>query len=353
VRIVVVVWWDSNRGLRYSVGSLASGLFWSFEAGYDLGVSMAVLSGGIKKQKHRDSMNFSQRQAQSARWLNGFGVGVSMFQRSVEVNQNGYARLQHRAPYAIALFNDTNLDADATVWVDTESIGTFRVRSGSHIDIKRPGHTNRQLIAVARDSYTARSAGVQRDVNNGRIRVVFQPGVEPEQEEFEDEAEPEEWKSMSLPRPMLQSRSSHRAAPAGMRRGAAAMSRASSALPSPSLAAPSGFMSTPVTSAATVLGNRTKQHFVDVPDLVPVGRPTTIDLLLSIEVPPPPRSNGRDFFPWHNRSWPLREGTRPWEALHRRDDSWDTRYFWNDMPGWFRPTYHTSVPPPLEDQPWM
>lgn len=94
------------------------------------------------------------------------------------INRNGgrYIALANDTEYKIRLENSTNMRADATVFVDGEKAGTWRLGPTSTTIIERPANSSRKFTFVGETSRIARIAGVERGLDdNGLIKVIFSP----------------------------------------------------------------------------------------------------------------------------------------------------------------------------------
>ena len=111
---------------------------------------------------------------------NGFDLTIESLNRSaaekVRLNNADYIALDNNTEYAIRLFNDRDIIADAEVYVDGELVGSWRIDAHDSITIERPGDIRRKFTFFSERSSEAFEAGVERGRDeNGLIKVVFKP----------------------------------------------------------------------------------------------------------------------------------------------------------------------------------
>jgi hypothetical protein len=112
--------------------------------------------------------------------LNNFKVEIlnSVNEKMDVMNIDGgnYVPLRHKTEYKIKLSNSRQTKCDATVYVDGEDIGTWRVTPFNTITLERTSDVKRKFTYVDEESKEAVLSGMQtghRD--NGLIRIVFKP----------------------------------------------------------------------------------------------------------------------------------------------------------------------------------
>lgn len=112
--------------------------------------------------------------------LNNFKVEIlsSANEKMDVMNIDGgnYVPLRHKTEYKIKLSNSRQTKCDATVYVDGEDIGTWRVTPFNTITLERTSDVKRKFTYVDEESKEAVLSGMQtghRD--NGLIRIVFKP----------------------------------------------------------------------------------------------------------------------------------------------------------------------------------
>lgn len=109
--------------------------------------------------------------------LNGFSIDIlgdyiTHFRKS----EYNYYSLPHLCEYRIKLTNNRSTRCNAEVFIDGESVGTWRIDSFDNIIIERPANINRRFIFVEERSSIATQAGIyQNKHDNGLISVVFEP----------------------------------------------------------------------------------------------------------------------------------------------------------------------------------
>lgn len=116
--------------------------------------------------------------------LNGYSVnvvtkgifGFTTFIPTVERNGNTYYSLKHESEYSITMTNSNRTKCDASVFIDGENMGTWRVDPYSSITIDRPVSTARKFTFVKEKSSEAEMGGVSAGKSeNGLVKVVFTP----------------------------------------------------------------------------------------------------------------------------------------------------------------------------------
>lgn len=91
--------------------------------------------------------------------------------------QDGYVQLNHNQIYSIKLKNQGSTDCDANVFVDGDSVGTFRINKFSSVILERPCDIGRKFTFYRLDSEEADIAELNAvDLSDlGLISVVFTP----------------------------------------------------------------------------------------------------------------------------------------------------------------------------------
>ncbi|QKF93700.1 hypothetical protein QKU48_gp0242 [Fadolivirus algeromassiliense] len=111
--------------------------------------------------------------------LNGYSLEVLTDNEPVEkiiYHDTNYYALPNNTEYMIRLTNNRDVKTDATIWIDNERVGTWRVNPYSRITVERPGNMNRKFTLVRETSYQAKQAGVEVGLQvNGLIKVEFKP----------------------------------------------------------------------------------------------------------------------------------------------------------------------------------
>jgi hypothetical protein len=109
--------------------------------------------------------------------LNDFSVDIiGNNVRNFIRNSTYFYAMPNKTVYSIKLGNGTSVRCDATVHVDGDIVGTWRINQHSSIIIKRPAKINREFIFVSENSEEAHNTGMCKgSFNNGLIKVVFKP----------------------------------------------------------------------------------------------------------------------------------------------------------------------------------
>ena len=82
--------------------------------------------------------------------------------------------------YSIKLQNHAGTLCDATITLDDDNVGTFRIRPYETIEIERPSYNNKQFTYFKGGSSQSLKAGYEKgNSNNGLVKVVFKPGKKP------------------------------------------------------------------------------------------------------------------------------------------------------------------------------
>lgn len=109
--------------------------------------------------------------------LNNFSVSIkSNYVNEFSKNGSNYVGLEHESVYSIILSNSRNSECDASISIDGEKVGVFRVSPFSNIEIKRPSKVDKKFVFVNEKSSEAKDAGMSvGNSKNGLVSVVFTP----------------------------------------------------------------------------------------------------------------------------------------------------------------------------------
>lgn len=89
-----------------------------------------------------------------------------------------YYALPNNKEYGIRMVNNSDLRVNATLKIDGEVMGKWRINKYSDILIERPSHNNRKFTFVRDNSWQAGMAGVKSGAyQNGLVEVTFTPEV--------------------------------------------------------------------------------------------------------------------------------------------------------------------------------
>lgn len=89
---------------------------------------------------------------------------------------DGYVELGDGQAYSLRLTNNHGSPCDATLTVDDEDIGTFRIKGYGQIDIDGPPNDGRRFTFYKAGTWKGRAAGIENGVaSNGVISVTFIP----------------------------------------------------------------------------------------------------------------------------------------------------------------------------------
>lgn len=82
--------------------------------------------------------------------------------------------------YSIKLQNHAGTSCDATITLDNDNVGTFRICPYSTIEIERPSYNNKQFTYYKGGSSKSYKAGYEKgNSTNGLVKVVFRPAKKP------------------------------------------------------------------------------------------------------------------------------------------------------------------------------
>lgn len=89
-----------------------------------------------------------------------------------------YYALPHNSSYKVRMTNNTDRRANATLKIDGENMGTWRLDAYSDVTVERPSHNNRKFTFVRETSWQAKMGGVAKGVSeNGLVEVTFIPEI--------------------------------------------------------------------------------------------------------------------------------------------------------------------------------
>lgn len=95
-------------------------------------------------------------------------------------SDSGHVVMAHGATYTIDLANYTDRRADAEVFVDGKSVGTFRLNVYGSVRLERPDNDNGCFTFYRAGSSEAQQAdvGSVEKVDRGLVQVIFRPEIE-------------------------------------------------------------------------------------------------------------------------------------------------------------------------------
>lgn len=105
----------------------------------------------------------------------GYGINIP---QATRIEKGTYFFLPHKTEYTIELSNYLATLCDAQVFVDGETIGTFRIPRTGSVKIERPVNAQRKFIFLDFNSPEAEQAQLQLNQNLGLIKVKFIPEFE-------------------------------------------------------------------------------------------------------------------------------------------------------------------------------
>jgi hypothetical protein len=110
---------------------------------------------------------------------NGFSLEVlskGITARKHIIHNANYISLSHNSEYKLRLTNDNDTRVDATVWIDNENVGTWRVKPYRSITIERPVNVSRKFTFLEENTSSAYESGIVSGAEeNGLIKVIFKP----------------------------------------------------------------------------------------------------------------------------------------------------------------------------------
>ena len=91
----------------------------------------------------------------------------------------GYVEMSHGQTYSLQLRNSRNTRCDASVYLDSKHVGTWRIPSHTSINIERPAHDKGKFTFYKAGTSEARQAQLNESSDDlGLVRVVFTPEYE-------------------------------------------------------------------------------------------------------------------------------------------------------------------------------
>lgn len=93
--------------------------------------------------------------------------------------QTGHVRLEHNTHYSLLMKNHGHLDCDAEVRIDGTSVGTWRIRKGSTVEIERPADDDGRFTFYKLGTAQARKIGLSANYSLGLVTVTFMPEKPP------------------------------------------------------------------------------------------------------------------------------------------------------------------------------
>lgn len=109
-----------------------------------------------------------------------FELGIICNGHRQRINKDGpykYCPLKHNSTYKLYMKNNTYHHCDASVTIDGEHVGTWRINYHKSIEIERPVHADRKFTFVRENSYQAHMGNINpNNENNGLVVVKFIPG---------------------------------------------------------------------------------------------------------------------------------------------------------------------------------
>lgn len=93
-------------------------------------------------------------------------------------NGHIYYAIPHNSPYKVKMTNNSNHRANATLKIDGDTMGVWRLEAYSDITVERPTNNNRKFTFVRETSWQADMGGVARGSSqNGLVEVIFVPEI--------------------------------------------------------------------------------------------------------------------------------------------------------------------------------
>jgi len=109
-------------------------------------------------------------------WPEGSELGAKF--RQIAKNGHTYYAVPHRSEYRVKMHNNTKYRVNATLVVDGEEMGRWRIEPYTDITIERPSHSQRKFTFVSETSSEAVMGGVDTgNCMNGLIEVTFVPEI--------------------------------------------------------------------------------------------------------------------------------------------------------------------------------
>lgn len=114
--------------------------------------------------------------------LNGYTIEIvtlSGVTNSRTINGAHYVPLDDRTEYKLRIHSNKGVRTDATVWIDGNKVGVWRVKPYGSITIERPVNNARKFTFLKEGSQAARQGGiVTGKEENGLIKVVFKHEIQ-------------------------------------------------------------------------------------------------------------------------------------------------------------------------------
>ena len=107
--------------------------------------------------------------------LDDFSVSVSINGIPVTISDEGYVTLNHGDHYKVVLKNHSSLRCNATLKIDGNEMGSFRLNSYAEASIERPVAEDKKFTFFLTDSTEGQASGlVKGSDKNGLIEVLFE-----------------------------------------------------------------------------------------------------------------------------------------------------------------------------------
>jgi hypothetical protein len=92
------------------------------------------------------------------------------------VDGHTYYSIPHNKEYRVRMINNSRSRVNATLTIDSEVMGVWRIEPFSDIVIERPSHNDRKFVFVEETSREAKMGGVTKGKSeNGLVEVAFVP----------------------------------------------------------------------------------------------------------------------------------------------------------------------------------
>jgi len=109
--------------------------------------------------------------------LNGYTVEIVTINGTVgskTINGAHYIPLDDRTEYKLRISSNKGLRTDATVWIDGNKVGVWRIKPYGSITVERPVNNARKFTFLKEGSRSAVQGGIKTGKEeNGIIKVVF------------------------------------------------------------------------------------------------------------------------------------------------------------------------------------
>ena len=103
--------------------------------------------------------------------INGFALQVPEGKETAE----GYVALQHAQKYSLRLTNNKGVKCNATVKIDGEEQGSWRIEAYDSIVLKRPATDSGNFTFYKLESSEGNAIGLQANSDLGLVSVTFIP----------------------------------------------------------------------------------------------------------------------------------------------------------------------------------